>query len=341
MYLICPDVPQFKANLHCHSIHSDGRLTPQVLKNAYKSRGYQILAITDHECPMTHTDLSEPDFLMLTGYEAHIRPNATGRYDAYQSEIHMNLFARDPQNTTLICCDPRYSKYLSPEQLAAVPKAGSSRPREYTTQYINEFIQTAKDNGYIVSYNHPVWSMESQERIISYEGFFSMEIVNYGSYIINNMEYNGPLYDQLLRSGKRLYVHAGDDDHNYVPLEDPKSDSFGAATMILADKLTYDAVFSAMEKGRMYATTGPTFREISFDGETVHVVCSEVLAIYCHFGSKAPVHARAIQGQSLTCADLQVDKNCRYIRISIVDQYGRHADTRAFFRDELGLAPLE
>ena len=27
--------------------------------------------------------------------------------------------------------------------------------------------------------------------------------------------------------------------------------------------------------------------------------------------------------------------------ISIADQYGKHADTRGFFRDELGLPPLE
>lgn len=341
MYLISPKTRQYKANLHCHSVCSDGRLTPQVLKEAYQAQGYQILAITDHECPMDHTAMSEPDFLMLTGYEAHIRPNSTGLYNAYQSEIHMNLFARDPHNTSLICYDPRYSKFMPPEQLAATPKAGSQRPREYTTEYINEFVRTAKENGYIVSYNHPVWSMESEARIASYQGFFSMEIVNYGSYIINNMEYNGHLYDKLLLGGKRLFVHAGDDDHNVVPLDDPKSDSFGSATMILADDLTYDAVFSAMEKGQMYATMGPTFRAVSFDGETVHVECSDVAAVYCHMGSKAPVHARAKQGQCITCADLKVDKNCRYVRISIVDAYGRHADTRAFFRDELGLPPLE
>ena len=337
MFLISPHVKQFKANLHSHSVCSDGCLTPLELKTAYRSRGYQILAITDHECPMDHTAMSEPDFLMLTGYEAHIRPNSTANYDPYQSEIHMNLFARDPHNTTLLCYDPRYCKFMPPEQMALLPKVGSQRPREYTTEYINEFIQTAKENGYIVSYNHPVWSMESQARILSYEGFFSMEIVNYGSYIINNMEYNGPLYDQLLLSGKQLFVHAGDDNHNCVPLDDPKSDSFGTATMILADALTYDAVFSAMENGQMYATMGPTFREISFDGENIHVECSEAAVIHCHFGSKRPVQVRAKHGESLTSADLPLDKTCRYVRVSIMDPQGRHADTRAFSREELGL----
>ena len=29
MYLIDPGKKQFKANLHCHSTHSDGKLTPR------------------------------------------------------------------------------------------------------------------------------------------------------------------------------------------------------------------------------------------------------------------------------------------------------------------------
>ena len=47
-YLISPDKKQYKANLHCHSVLSDGRKTPEELVEAYKSRGYGILAITDH-----------------------------------------------------------------------------------------------------------------------------------------------------------------------------------------------------------------------------------------------------------------------------------------------------
>ena len=76
--------PQYKANLHCHSTLSDGKLTPEELKAAYKSAGYSILAITDHENPHDHSDMTEDDFLMLTGYEAYIRPSETGTYDQFQ-----------------------------------------------------------------------------------------------------------------------------------------------------------------------------------------------------------------------------------------------------------------
>jgi histidinol phosphatase-like PHP family hydrolase len=65
--LISSNKKQYKANLHCHSVLSDGRRTPEELKSMYKAQGYNILAITDHERPMQHQALSEKDFIMLTG----------------------------------------------------------------------------------------------------------------------------------------------------------------------------------------------------------------------------------------------------------------------------------
>ena len=44
---LLPQVARYyKANLHTHSTISDGKLTPQELKEAYKSKGYSILSIT-------------------------------------------------------------------------------------------------------------------------------------------------------------------------------------------------------------------------------------------------------------------------------------------------------
>ena len=66
---------QFRANLHAHTTLSDGCMTPEASVEAYRNRGYQILALTDHEAPYDHTDLSQKDFLLLTAYEAYIRPS--------------------------------------------------------------------------------------------------------------------------------------------------------------------------------------------------------------------------------------------------------------------------
>ena len=57
----------YKANLYARSNNSDGRLSPEELKNTYKSKGYSVLAITDDE-PVNEKALSEEDFLVMSGF---------------------------------------------------------------------------------------------------------------------------------------------------------------------------------------------------------------------------------------------------------------------------------
>lgn len=337
LYLISPNKKQYKANLHSHTTFSDGKKTPQELKEMYKRKGYSILAITDHEVPKSHCDLNDEEFIAITGYENYIRQTETGRSNIYLSEIHMNLFARQPDNETMICYDKRYCKYLSDNEQNVLKKAGSERPREYSIEYINEFIQTAKENGYLVAYNHPYWSMESEADVLAYEGYFSMEMCNYASHVTNHLEYNAALYDKMLCAGKRVFCHGADDNHNDLPIEDPMSDSFGAFTMIIPEQFTYDGIINAMEQGEMYASMGPLFKEVSVDGDVIHIECSEVAEIHVYFGSKQPESVRAEEGQVLTGADIRIDPRAKYVRVSIFDTQGRAADTRGFFRDEIGM----
>ena len=103
---------------------------------------------------------------------------------------------------------------------------------------------------------------------------------------------------------------------------------------------TYSDVVDAMEKGNMYSSMGPVFHEVSFENGMLHIECSEVSKIYAYFGSKVPAMCIAKPGENLTSCDFHVARNARYIRISICTRDGKWADTRGFFRDELGLPPL-
>ena len=341
MYLISPNKKQFKANLHCHSVLSDGKKTPEELKQMYKAHGYDVLAITDHERPHQHQAMNDDDFIMLTGYEAYIRPDQSGHYNRYAKEVHLNLFARDPFNETMICYNECYAKYLRRDgALDGIITAGSTRPREFTNEYIEEFVRTAKENGYIVAYNHPYWSMEDEADIIAHDCVFSMEMCNYSSFVTNGIEYCGPLYDKILTAGKRIFVHGADDNHNVMPEDHPDNDSYGSFTMIMPEKFTYGAMIDAMEKGEMYASMGPVFNEISLEGDKLHIECSGVRSIYAYTGSKKPCWKHAMPGETITSADFTVDPEARYLRISVQDSGGRWADTRGPFRDEIGFPPL-
>lgn len=330
--------PQYKANLHCHSTVSDGKLTPAELKAAYRDHGYSILAITDHEVTCDHTAMTEDDFLMLTGYEAYIRINKEGKYDVYKPEVHINLFAKDPHNVGIVNFNDPYCKYVKdPAAREALCKVGSQEQREYTVEYVNKFVRDAKDNGYICAHNHAVWSLESDEYLLNYEGFFSMEMCNYSSYILNRMEYNGALYDKLLRQGKRLFCHSADDNHNGAPFGHPACDSFGGFTMVLAKDLTYPSVIEALEQGNFYSSMGPKILELTFDGNKVHIETEPVRQITMFTGAKKTYFAIGTEEEPVTSADFEISEKAPYVRFDAVDFHGRHANTRGFFRDELGI----
>jgi hypothetical protein len=333
--LLSSQKKQYKANLHCHSTRSDGKLTPEQLKQLYKENGYDVLAITDHCNPKDHSSMSTPDFLLITGYEAYIRPSEKGKYNAYEPEVHLNLFARDPKNETIICYNEKYTKYVTPEERETLKRAGSERTREYTTEYVNEFINTAIENGYIVAYNHPYWSMEDEARILSYENCFSLEMYNTSSYVVNNIESGEILYDTMLRCGKKIGCHAADDNHNVHPFDSVKNDSCGFYTMILADELEYGQIFEAFEKQECYASNGPSIYEIKVvDGESVHVECSAASSVFLYVGSKAPKSIRVPKGETITSVDLPLPPEAKYIRVAVYDEEGKKANSRGFFPEE-------
>lgn len=61
----------YKANLHCHTTKSDGKMAPSERVEQYKNNGYSVLAITDHNAVTDVSGLSSPDFLVMQGVEFH------------------------------------------------------------------------------------------------------------------------------------------------------------------------------------------------------------------------------------------------------------------------------
>ena len=87
----------YKANLHCHTTCSDGRLTPQQVKEKFKAHGYSVIAFTDHNVIVDHSDLNDEGFLALTGVEVDTDSFIYGPKHAFNQTCHLCLIARDPQ----------------------------------------------------------------------------------------------------------------------------------------------------------------------------------------------------------------------------------------------------
>ena len=101
-YLLPSDGQFYKANLHCHTTVSDGKLTPAEVKEAYKSRGYSIVAYTDHDVMVAHPELDDENFLALTGYEIEVTETWDGPF-ANKKTAHMCFIAMSRDVERQVC----------------------------------------------------------------------------------------------------------------------------------------------------------------------------------------------------------------------------------------------
>lgn len=338
-YLL-PEGNSYKANFHSHSTVSDGKLPVEQVAKAYKEKGYSILAMTDHELLRDHSHLSDEDFLMITAYEMTVREGS--KTTNTNKVCHLNLYARDPHNVRQVQFDKalsmRYANYGDeiPFDPDTLEMATPTDKRTHTIAYVNKLIKEAKENGFIVCYNHPTWSNEEKEDFVDLEGCFAMEIVNYSALTEGLWEYNVHEYDQMLRNGMRVGCFATDDNHNFRPFTHPLCDSFGGWTMVSMPSLTYDNVIKALEQGDYYASTGPTIEELYYDTEDgkVHIKTSPAAKIILNSCGRRRTIASGEDASLITEAALDIVADTPYVRVTVDDGSGHFAFSRGYFLDE-------
>jgi len=336
-YLLPENGQFYKANLHCHSTISDGKLTPEEIKKHYLDHGYAVVAYTDHDIMIPHDELADENFLPLHGYEMEVNQYWGGDFSLTKT-CHMCLIALEPDNLRQVCWHretylfgnaPKY------REQAQFYEEEADYVRVYTPECISDMMKKGREKGFFVTYNHPVWSMEEREQYINYHNMHAMEICNYGCVKGGYEDYVPAIYDEMLRSGKRIYCIATDDNHNYRDVTDPNCDSFGGFTMIKAEKLDYRAITSALEKGHFYASQGPEIKSLWYEDGKLHITCGPVKSIVFSYGTRRAHTIHAPEGEYLTSAEAPVTDNCIYVRVTVTDESGKPANTNAYFVDEL------
>lgn len=339
-YLLPESGNFYKANLHCHSTYSDGKLTPAELKEFYKEHGYSIIAYTDHDIMIDHSDLADEDFLPLIGYEMEINEPANGRPNIGNFKTcHMCFITLDPENMKQVCW--HRSKYLfggAPSHRDEV-KFYEEEPdyeRVYSPEKINEMIKMGRDHGFFVTYNHPYWSLENYNDYTAYEGMNAMEICNGGCVVNGYDDYDPQSYDDMLRTGHRIYCLATDDNHNPpVNRGTKKYDSFAGWVTFKADKLEYRTITDALVKGNFYASQGPAITDLWYEDGMVHIKCSDAEKIYLNTARRRTECVWASEDKPLNEATFRVLPEDGYIRITVIDSHGKPANTNAYFTDEI------
>lgn len=342
-YLLPENGKFYKANLHSHSTVSDGAFTPEQLKEHYKAHGYSILAYTDHELLVDHSELDDDEFLTLTSFEYAFIENddfyAKGDVESYYRSrtIELNMFAKDQHNTKQVCYDPLYVLHGETWRAPLVERIGEPFRREYTIECMQKVIDAANENGFLVCLNHPSYSMETPEFFGQLNGLFAMEIYNHISFVHNGVyDYNPAMYEDMLRRGKRMYCIAADDCHTGTPDEDPTCDRYGGFVMIKAEELAYDAVIGALEKGDFYASQGPLIEELYVDNGIVHLKCSPAKSVAMNTECRPFGGVRiAAEGEYLTEVSFELPYGQSFMRFDVIDERGRHANTRAYYLEDL------
>lgn len=340
-YLIPQSGHFYKANLHTHTTVSDGCKTPAEIKEIYKAHGYSVVAFTDHEVMVDHSDLCDEGFLAITSYEVDTGGPALygdfGEHPCY----HLNFYAKNPHETDYPCPNPRYVWGNARAYAEAQDHYKGDYTRVYSAEGQNRMIAEARAKGYLVSYNHPNWSKQSYPDYIGLEGITALEVYNTGCAIGGwTLDESDHVLDDLLMAGKRVYPVATDDNHGV-------NDMCGGWVRFKAPALTYDAIMTAYEQGDFYASWGPDIDALYLEDGVLKMdfpADSRVCRVAVHSASR---WAAIRYGEDMTHVEvdmagffgdmerLRYPDDRGYFRVVVFDDKGRRAITRGYFLDEL------
>lgn len=331
-HLLPPVSQYYKANLHTHSTISDGKLTPAQVKDAYKAKGYHILAITDHNIIVDHSAMTEPDFLMLTGVEVnHNHQNYRPRFDG--QVYHLNLIAKRPDNLWFPGT-PEKRFPLSQEYKDKMQYEGMSST--YSPDAVNTMIAKANENGFLVMYNHPTWSCQTYPDYAPLKGLWAVELRNSECCMLGNNENNQRVFKDLLNLGNKLYPVGADDMHK------PRAAGL-SWIMVGAPQLCYDSVIAALESGDFYMSCGPEIHCLEIDGNALKITCSDAryitLESHGRFARRVEAEGDAwVREAVFDLSDFftKADSNPNmYIHLTVTAPDGTYAATRAYYLKDL------
>ena len=323
----------YKANLHCHSTCSDGSLTVEQVKEMYKSQGYSVVAYTDHEHILDHSDLNDENFLTIPSAELAIKqfPLQSTLKNYNMKVTHLNVYAIDPKNLVTPCFSTVYDYFIPrlSKEIADKIQYEKDYNRVYSVHGINDIIKTAKEKGFLVSYNHPTWSLENATDYLNYEDLDFVEIYNHEC-TMNGRFDDEHVFDDFLRAGKKVWCTCCDDNHNTHHETATISDQIGGFTMINSDKFDYASIIEALKNGEFYASYGPEIYSVTLDGRTVTIETSPCKSVRITTRGRRAKGVYAPEGQTITKAQFQLGDMDEYFRLTAVDESGKKAFTQAY-----------
>jgi len=334
-YLLPKEGTFYKANLHTHTIFSDGAQNPETVKKVYRELGYSVVAYTDHDMFLDFSHLTDDTFLALNGIEFSSTLQAEDIPQKRKKMCHFTAIAKDKNNLIQPC----YHRTKYPDtsnKYKTKVKYDETLPdfeREYSAECINKMMKTCKDSGFFVIYNHPGGSLERYPDYIQYKYMDAMEMYNGVSLMSGGADYNPREYDDFLMEGRKIYCVGGDDSHLKYMDSPVHTDAGRAFTMIKAKELTYESVIDALTKGDFYASEAPEIYELYYEDGKIHIKTSDCVRITLSMCGRKRRSVKD-EGKGLNEAVFDVMEDDVYVRFTVEDKYRKTASTRAYFLED-------
>lgn len=244
----------YKADLHTHTIHSDGDVIPSFRVYEAWYDGLDIIAITDH---IEYRSFEEKLVKYLDKYVS----------DEYKSAVNHRIDDR-PLKEGEIMVDLNYvsreaAKYAERCGLLSIKGAEITRPGDkighfnalFTTDnnliYNKDPVQAvrnAKAQGALVMHNHPGWKRTSIDYTPTEVVLYKEGLVD-GIEVMNTDDFYPGIIDRALE--KNLFMSANTDIHQTTVLE--HNGFHRPMTLILAKERTLESVREALDECRTIA----------------------------------------------------------------------------------------
>lgn len=246
----------YKADLHTHTVFSDGNVLPDYRAKEAWQDGLDIIAVTEHLEYRPHEET-------LGEYMAHYM-NGSGK------KIKNNRIASTPADKDGIQVDLNYSyeramKWAPDFGIVVIKGIEISRDGRTVGHYNALFtsdnntiydpdpvvaIRNAKKQGALVMHNHPGWRKTSidyteTDKIVYGEGLID------GVEVMNEAEFYPGIIDRALEKG--LFMAACSDIHSSTGMEYTTEGNTRPMTLILAKDKSMDSLREAFETGRTIA----------------------------------------------------------------------------------------
>ncbi len=343
----------YKGNLHTHTYWSDGDEFPETVLDWYKSKGYDFVALSDHNTMaqgekwkvIQKSPLYESSFknyLEKFGEDWVVYKTDTGRiqvklktFTEYKSKMEDARFLILPSEeiTNYVSSGriPVHVNATNLQQIIAAPNAPTVV--ESMQQSVDAVLKQREETGVPMfpHINHPNfgWAITVDDMIaLRGERFFEVynghpRVHNYGDSARLGTEV---MWDKINRAYANrnqplMYGLATDDSHNYHQFGAAFSNAGRGWVMVQARNLDAASVIEAMEAGRFYASTGVTFSNLSFENNQLQIEIAEEAGVAYTIeviGLKAGAdETEVVQTQQGTSINFEVTKDYVFVRIRV------------------------